>query len=365
MHLLKIFLTQFKSYTDQTFEFSEGLNCILGENGSGKTNLLEAIYYLAMTKSAFNFLDQQNIQHGQPFFRIHATVQQKVEKHSISCIVQAGQKKVMQWDGLAYDKMSEHIGKLPVVIIAPQQNELILQGSELRRAFVDGILSQISLTYLENLMQYNHYLRQRNALLKDFYNRRYEDQRLLDVYDQKLVGLSKNIFKIRDGFYKDFEPYFQEYYKLVSQEKEMAGLKYISQVDTHFESTFKAAYPKDLILQRTTVGIHKDDLQFLLGEHPLKRLGSQGQQKSFLIALKLAQYEWMAAKLLQKPILLLDDIFDKLDDYRIDQLLGLIQDKKFGQIFLTDARPERSQKLLEGRISEIKFHNLERIKVKD
>lgn len=348
MHLTKLELVNFKNYREVSIELAPRVNCFLGKNGSGKTNLLDAIYYLSFTKCFLNPVDPQNIRYGEDFFLVRGHYLNKEQPHEVASQVYQGQKRVFREDGIDYSKLSDHIGKYPVVLISPSDIDLIKEGSEARRKFFDGIISQIDHSYLLDLVSYQHCLKQRNSLLKMFYENQNTDPDLLDSYDQTLVKTGLKIFKKRRDFIADFLPVLNEsYINLVENKKEETKLIYQSQLlDCDFYEALKKSYTKDLVTQRTGVGIHRDDYSFLFAHGELKRLGSQGQQKTFLVALKLATLEVVAHHKGFRPILLLDDIFDKLDDHRITRLLQIVTEKNYGQLFITDAGPERTEALL-------------------
>src|SRR5690606_5267075 len=300
-----------------------------------------------LTKSAFNAMDSQNIQHHQDFFAIAGEFQQGEKIQEIKCLLEAGKKKQVLNNGKAYDKMSEHIGLLPVVLIAPDDNELIKGGSEERRKFFDSLLSQVDKNYLDKLIRYQHYLKQRNALIKRFAETNRMDKLLLEPYDKELINLSIRIANKRASFIKHFIPLLLQHYAEISGQKEEVYVSYESEATGEgFDLLCKDSLRKALLPKRTNMGIHKDDYNFEINGYPIKKSGSQGQQKSFLIALKLAQFHVFKDIKNTKPILLLDDIFDKLDDLRIKKMIDLVANKEFGQLFITDARPERSKKIL-------------------
>lgn len=356
MHLKNIKLVQFKNYQQVGAEFSKEINCFLGINGSGKTNLLDAIHYLCFTRSAFNTVDAQNILHGKEFFTVKGEFELDEKTLEIKCIMESGKKKQMLNSGKAYDKMSDHVGLLPVVMIAPDDTQLIKEGSEGRRNFFDSIISQLDRPYLQLLVRYQHFLKQRNALLKQFAESGTLNHGLLEPYNIELVTLSKSIYKKRKEFISDYKVQLQLHYSVISDDKEAVEVAYQSDCgDNDFEGQFDASLRKDIILKRTNKGIHKDDFVFTIGGYPLKKFGSQGQQKSFLIALKLSQFQTLKEGKGILPILLLDDIFDKLDDLRIAKMIGLVANHEFGQLFITDARPERSKQILATIDSEKKF----------
>jgi DNA replication and repair protein RecF len=356
LHLEKLHLTYFKNYEEGRFEFSPGLNCIVGENGSGKTNLLDAVYWLGLTKSAFQVQDAFSIQHDAEFMLVDGFFKKDAREIQITCSLQRGQRKVLLSNKKPYERISEHIGEFPVVLVAPNDTDLVREGSEERRRFFDGVLSQLDQLYLQDLLQYNKLLAQRNGLLKIFFERHYVDDLLLDTYDESLIALANRIFDRRQRFLVDFEPLVQHYYGFLGESREAVAIKYESEMeDLAFRENFRRHRQRDLQMQRTFMGAHKDDFRFEMGEVALKKFGSQGQQKSFVLALKLAQFELLSVEKEMKPLLLLDDIFDKLDDRRIQKLIQLIENESFGQVFLTDARPERTRELLKDVSVDVKF----------
>ncbi len=351
MLLENISLVNFKNYEDLNLTFSPQINCFVGHNGVGKTNILDAVYYLSMTKSAFNNVDHQNIRHNESFFAIHGSFLKAEEQFRIHVSLKNGQKKVIKKDKKVYEKISEHIGEFPVVLIAPYDTDLIREGSEGRRRFFDSILAQLDQEYLKALLQYNHALKQRNSLLKQFAERRYFDSDLLEPYDRQMIDLGEKIWKKRKEFIAEFKPVFASHFEFLSSKKEETDLNYVSDlIAPDFAKLFKSSQKKDLAIQRTTLGIHKDEFEFTIAGNPLKKFGSQGQQKSFIIALKLAHFDMIKNSKGFKPLLLLDDIFDKLDELRIQKLMNMVAGNAFGQIFVTDARPERTNEV---------FHTLE------
>jgi len=346
--LQKLRLYNFKNHEEVNLTVDEKINCFLGKNGSGKTNLLDAIYYLSFTKSAVNPYDLQNIRTGQPGFFIKGLFDIGGKQKEVVCSFQQGEKKILREDSQDYTRFSEHLGKYPIVLIAPQDIELIWDGAELRRKFFDTLISQLDRQYLDNLIIYNHQLKQRNSFLRTFSERGNVDQDLLESYDEKIILTGDYIFKTRSERLLEFIPKFKQHYNfLVRESDEIADIHYKTDLKNgDFQSLLKKNLQRDLILQRTSVGIHRDDFLFTLKGQELKRVGSQGQQKSFLIGLKLTEFEILAEQKRMKPILLLDDIFDKLDDFRIHQLMKLVSQGTFGQLFITDARKGRSEQIL-------------------
>ena len=360
MYLQRISLTNFKSYDFGDFKFSHRVNCIVGENGSGKTNLLDAIYFLALTKSSVSTQDALCVTHEADFMMIDGLfVGGEKGDVQITCSFQKGQKKAVLHDKKPYEKISEHIGLYPVVLISPNDTDIVRDGSEERRKFFDGVISQIDREYLETLIKYNKVLLQRNALLKQFAEKNYFDADLLDIYSEPIIECGIELQKKRAVFLSKFTPIFQKHYANLSESREEVRLVYETDVDADtFRNDFTKNRQRDLAAQRTTLGIHKDDFSFEINAFPLKKYGSQGQQKSYVIALKLAQFELLALEKGFQPILLLDDIFDKLDDRRIQQLINMMVDGTFQQVFLTDARPERTQQLLSHLTVEVRYFDV-------
>tara|TARA_R110002124_G_scaffold159411_2_gene326604 strand:- start:114 stop:1193 length:1080 start_codon:yes stop_codon:yes gene_type:complete len=347
MYLQKISLVNFKNISSQAFDFQEKINCFVGNNGVGKTNVLDAIYYLSFAKSYFNSVALQNIRHGEDFFMIEGNYVLGERDEKIVCSLKKGQKKVLKRNGKAYEKFSEHIGQLPLVIISPADRDLIVEGSETRRKFIDGVISQQDKEYLQSLIQYNKVVSQRNALLKYFAANRTFDALNLKIYDEQLISFGSIIYKKRKQFLERFVPIFNEKYQIISENKETVNLVYKSQLQTMpFQELLTQSLEKDKILQYTSVGIHKDDLSFEIGGYSIKKFGSQGQQKSYLIALKLAQFQFIKEQSSVVPILLLDDVFDKLDEHRVSQIIELVNKDEFGQIFITDTHAERTEEVI-------------------
>jgi DNA replication and repair protein RecF len=348
MYLSSLSLINFKNVTEASFEFSADVNCFLGNNGEGKTNILDAIHYLSFTKSYFNAHDSQNIKFEEPFFVAQGKFHNQEEEIDIYCGLKSGEKKSFKKNKKNYTKLSDHIGLFPVVMISPNDIGLILDGSDARRKFIDGLISQFDKEYLQVLIGYNRIFTQRNALLKQFVERGNYQETLLDVMDMQMIPLGTKIHNKRRAFLEDFIPVFNTFYQELSNGKETVSLDYESQLsETSYEKLLHNNRSKDLAAAYTTHGVHKDDLIFTIKGYPLKKFGSQGQQKSFLIALKLATHAYIKAKKGYPPILLLDDIFDKLDDLRINYLLSMISEGKLGQTFITDTNLEKVPKILE------------------
>ena len=360
MRIDEISIVNFKNINEANTRFSPKLNCFIGKNGAGKTNILDAIYYLSFCKSFFNASDQLNINHNENYFMLNGTYDRNDSIENISCGLQKGQKKQFKRNAKVYKKLQEHIGLLPLVMISPSDTELILGGSDERRKFIDGVISQYDQNYLDDLLKYNRALLQRNNLLKQFASGRYFDHELLVVWNKQLIEYGVRIHEQRAAFVKKLIPVFQRYYSFISQGNEQVGLLHTSDLyDNDFENLLKEALPKDRIVQHTTVGIHKDDLLLLLGDHPIKKLGSQGQKKTYLVALKMAQFEFIKEISGLKPILLLDDIFDKLDQYRVEQIVATVADEQFGQIFITDTNREHLDSMIEKIDTDFRIFHVE------
>ncbi|UOQ54160.1 DNA replication/repair protein RecF [Hymenobacter cellulosivorans] len=362
MILETLHLLFFKNYDEATLQLSPHINCFIGDNGSGKTNLLDAIHYLALTKSAFTSSDAQSIKQGEEFFVVKGRFCTPPDdvRETIQCSLRAGQKKAVTHNKQAYERISDHIGRFPVVLISPYDTDLIRQGSEERRRYFDSLISQLNHEYLELLIQYNHLLRQRNAVLKQAADRQGYDRDYLLVLDEQLAPVGTQLVQLRQQFLADFTPIFQRHYQQLADSREEVTLEYKSQLpDADFLHLLRTFERKDLALQRTTVGPHKDDFVFLMDGVSVKNYGSQGQQKSYAIALKLAQFEIAATRKQHKPILLLDDIFDRLDEKRITRLLQLVADQTFGQVFLTDTHLERTDRALANLSEQISRFRVE------
>lgn len=342
---LKIY--NFKNIADFDEEFSPGINCFTGPNGVGKTNILDAIHYLSFTKSYFNTLDIKNIRHGEDFFAIHGQYISDDTSNKISCIQKQNQKKQFLINDKAYKRFSEHIGKFPLIMISPYDHDLINDGSDVRRRFADMVISQFQPEYLDTLVAYNKALLQRNNLLKQFDDSGHFDETMLSMWDEQLESRSDYIFNERNKFFTETTPIFQEYFDIISGSKEKVSLKYSSQLENApIHDLLIQSRDKDRILRYTTAGIHKDDILLYINDLPVKNYGSQGQQKSYVAALKLAQFDYIRSHKNLKPILLLDDIFDKLDDMRVSNIIKLVSDERFGQVFITDTNADRISTLL-------------------
>jgi len=349
MHIQKLTLTNYKNLSSESFDFKSSINCFVGNNGVGKSNILDSIYHLAFGKSYFNPTSAQNIQFDKTFFVIEGIFTIKSRNEKINCSFKKGQKKVLKRNNKLYSKISEHIGLIPLVMISPDDIDLINEGSSLRRKFIDGILGQIHKDYLTNLLNYNKILAQRNSLLKYFALNHTFDHKTIDIYNEQLDKLGLPIYEKRKEFMEVFSPLFIKRYEAINSGNEKVKLKYTSALeDNTLIEILTNSLKKDRGFQYTTEGIHKDDLDFLIHDKPIKKFGSQGQKKTFLIALKIAQFDYLRNKKGMSPIILLDDIFDKLDQKRVTSLLKLMIEESFGQIFLTDTHQDRTLKALES-----------------
>lgn len=342
MWLKNITLLNFKNYATAELSFSKTVNVFVGNNGAGKTNLLDAIHYLCLCKGYFNPIDSHQIKSNEDLFLVQGDFDRKDKNEKITCGLKRNQKKQFKRNKKEYDKLADHIGLFPLVMISPYDVNIIMDGSEERRRFIDNVISQTDANYLDELIAYNKHLLNRNALLKQVALTRKLDVSLLEILDAQLIVSGNKIFEKRKQFMEEFIPLFNTYYSFITEDAEMVALTYHSQLkDQNFEELLTKTIERDRIVERTTTGIHKDDLLFTLADMPLKRFGSQGQQKSFLISLKLAQYAYLQKFKGFKPILLLDDIFDKLDDLRVHKLMEMVSHHDFGQIFITDTGKER------------------------
>ena len=359
MYLKKLALTNFKNYELNELEFSPKINCFVGNNGVGKTNILDAIHYLSLTKSFFNSIDSISIRHGEDYFIIQGTFVRDGEEDQIYCAFQKQKQKLLKRNGKEYQKLSDHVGRYPVVMISPADSALITEGSEDRRKFMNKIISQYSAEYLDSVLRYSKALQQRNKLLKDLNTSGKFDIDILSVWDAQLVRYGSYVYNERDVLVNELIPVFQEYYSLISSGKESVKLRYRSHLsEGNFSEMLLNSISKDRYLEYTTVGIHKDDLLLEMNDHSVKSLGSQGQQKSYLVALKLAKLDYIKRKAGFSPILLLDDIFDKFDADRVEQIIRLVGNHRFGQIFITDTHQNRLQDILSSHKTDYKLFNI-------
>lgn len=359
MFLKSLSLLNYKNFDSVNFDFDPKINCLVGHNGVGKTNVLDSIYHLSFGKSYFNPITSQNINHDADFFVIEGHLEKNDREEQIIVSAKRGQKKVIKRNNKPYEKFSEHIGFIPTVIISPADRDLIIEGSETRRKFVDGVISQSDNLYLNSLINYGKLLAQRNSLLKYFAANNTFDRDTLSVYDGQLEELGNVLYEKRKAFLEIFIPIFQKRYSTISNEREEVSITYKSQLaDSTFKALLEENLQKDMALQYTGVGTHKDDLLFEIEGHPIKKFGSQGQQKSFLIALKLAQFDFIKNLSKVSPILLMDDVFDKLDENRVAHIVDLVATNELGQLFISDTHADRTEKVVKETGQSYKMFRL-------
>ncbi len=347
MVLKSLSLLNYKNFESINFDFDDKINCLVGNNGVGKTNILDAIYHLSFGKSYFNPITGQNIKHETDFFVIDGLYEKEGRDEKVIVSAKRGQKKVIKRNGKTYDTFSEHIGFLPLVIVSPADRDLITEGSDTRRKFIDGVISQSDQNYLTTLLKYAKIVAQRNSLLKYFAVNNTFDPTTLEIYNQQLHEYGTVIYEKRKEFLETFIPIFIDRYEAITSGKEKVALVYQSKLsETDLLTLLEQNLSKDRTLQYTSVGVHKDDLSFEIEGYPIKKFGSQGQQKSFLIALKLAQFDFIKRQTNVNPILLLDDIFDKLDSTRVEHIIKLVDDQNFGQLFISDTHAERTEEVV-------------------
>ena len=359
MFLKRISLLNYKNFSEIDFELDSKINCFVGKNGIGKTNILDAIYHLANGKSYFNPLALQNIKHGEDFFVVDGEFEKNGRTEQILCSLKKGQKKILKRNGKVYEKFSDHIGFIPLVIISPADSDLIIEGSETRRKFIDTVISQLDSSYLQQLIQYQKIISQRNALLKFFALNHVFENDTLSIYNEQLNTLGEFIFEKRKKFLIDFIPIFNNYHHEITNSAETVQLVYQSNLfEKDTLTLLEENISKDRALHYTSVGVHKDDLSFEIDNYPIKKFGSQGQQKSFLIALKLAQFDFVKKQSGEKPILLFDDIFDKLDEFRVSKIIEMVNKEEFGQLFISDTHPERTENIVKTTLQSYKIFSI-------
>lgn len=361
MILEKLSLVNYKNFDSVSFLLDPKINCFVGNNGIGKTNVLDAIYHLSFGKSYFNPITLQNIRHGEDFFLIEGTYERTDSQEKIVVSAKKNQKKIIKRNGKIYERLSDHIGLLPLVIISPADRDLIIEGSETRRKFMDGVISQRDPEYLQTLIKYNKVLAQRNSLLKFFAANHTFDPNSIAVYNEQLYAYGTSIFGKRIAFVEEFLPIFIKRYESISSGTEQVNLLYESQLsENDLLTLLEENLARDRAAQYTNYGIHKDDLIFEIDGHPIKKFGSQGQQKSYLIALKLAQFDFIKARVRENPILLLDDIFDKLDATRVEHLITLVDKENFGQLFISDTHADRTEEVIRKVHQSYKMFELDK-----
>ncbi len=364
MYLKNLVLTNFKNYESADMQFSPKINCFVGNNGVGKTNILDAVHYLSLAKSFFNNIDSISIRHGEDYFIIQGILERGGEEDQVYCAFQKQKQKVLKRNGKEYQKLSDHVGRYPVVMISPADSALISEGSEDRRRFMNKVISQYNSGYIDAVLSYNKALQQRNRLLKDFKSSGRFDPDMLSIWDAQLVRYGEYIFGQRKMLVNELIPVFQEYYSLISSGKEKVSLTYKSHLsEGNFGNLLTDTVAKDRFLEYTSTGIHKDDLIFTMNDFPVKLLGSQGQQKSYLVALKLAKFDYIRNKAGYPPIMLLDDIFDKFDAERVEQIIRLVGNQRFGQIFITDTHSSRLHEILSSHNTDYRLFGISANKV--
>lgn len=362
MYLKNLSLVNFKNYREVELEFSEKINCFVGDNGVGKTNLLDAIHYLCLCKSYFNILDSDAVRYESEFSIIQGNFVSGEKTDEVYCGIQPGKRKIFKRNKKEYTKLSDHIGLFPLVVISPLDYELILDGGEERRKFMNTVISQYNHEYLELIIRYNKIVTQRNKLLKEDLGR--FDNETMDVYNHQMIEYGEKIFKFRKDFAEKLVPVFQKYYEFVSDNREVVELVYQSQLlEGDYKQLLLKSEAKEKILQYSIVGPHKDDLILNLFGHNIKKGGSQGQQKTYLIALKLAQFDFIYNISNKLPLLLLDDVFDKFDETRVKQIIKLVSRNKFGQIFITHTNIERMKEVINDIEVDSKIFCIEKEKI--
>ncbi len=359
MYLKSLNLINFKNIAEAHLDFSPSINALVGDNGAGKTNIIDAIHYLSLSKSMVVMTDRQSVRHEQPFFVIDGAFQTDEQRQEgVVCSFsrqQAKGVKTLKRNGKEYERLSDHVGVIPVVVVAPQDISLVYDGAEERRRFLNSFISQLDSTYLNSLIRYNATLSQRNTLLKHR-----PEESMLQIYDQQLLQSAEVIYNKRAEIIAEMQPLVEEYYNILSGEKESISLSYSSQLsEAPYTTLLLDSRDRDRAVEYTTVGVHRDDLDLKIEGFPLRKYGSQGQQKSYLIALKLAQYRIVAERRKERPILLLDDLFDKLDRTRVEQLLTIVSAEDFGQIFITDCNRTRLESILSTTSTPYSLYEVE------
>ena len=358
MILKRLSILNYKNIEQADLEFSPNVNCFIGQNGMGKTNLLDAIYYLSFCKSATNPIDSQVMRHEADFFVVQGLYEtSQGDEEEIYCGMKRRQKKTFKRNKKAYQRFSEHVGFIPLVMVSPSDNELILGGSEERRRFMDVAISQHDKEYLAQLINYDKALQQRNALLKQ---EEEPDAELLGLWEEMMAQTGEIIYQRRKEFIEGLTPIFQHFYGQISGENETVSLAYSSHGERgSLLATIRNGRAKDRIMGYSLHGVHKDDLVMQLGGYPIKREGSQGQNKTYLIALKLAQFDYLRRLGSKVPILLLDDIFDRLDASRVEQIIRLVSSDTFGQIFITDVNRGHLDRIVSSATGDYKLYTVD------
>ena len=356
MRLKKLLLINFKNLQQAEITLSDGINCFVGDNGAGKTNILDAVHYLSMSKSAFTMTDGQSVHHGEEFFVTEGSyMSDGGAMEMVNCSFSRKGGKVLKRNGKEYERIADHVGVFPVVISSPRDTELITDAAEERRRYLNGFISQLDRAYLASMMRYNTVLAERNRFLKSS-----SDEIMLQIYDMQLAEHGTRVYERRKEIIERMQPLVAEYYSTLSDDREQVEMSYRSELaEMPMADVLQRSRERDIVNQFTTAGVHRDDVIFRSGGYPLRKYGSQGQQKSFLIALKLAQYRLLAEATGEKPILLLDDLFDKLDMGRVEKLLSLVGGDDFGQILITDCNKVRLESTLERAGKEYQLFTVE------
>lgn len=356
MWLKRLSLINFKNIRQADIDLSERFNCFVGDNGAGKTNVLDAVYYLSMSKSAFTMTDGQSVSHGEDFFVAEgAYVAESERQESVNCTFSRKGGKILKRNGKEYDRLADHVGSFPLVIVSPRDTELIMDAADERRRYLNGFISQLDRSYLASMMRYNAVLAERNRFLKGS-----SDEQMLLIYDMQLAEHGTKVYERRGAVVEQMRGLVEEYYRYLSEDKETVEIAYRSELEQmSLSELLLRSRERDIINQFTCSGVHRDDLVFKIGGYPLRKYGSQGQQKSFLMALKLAQFRMLAEHTQERPILLLDDLFDKLDIGRVQRLLSLVSAEEFGQIFITDCNKLRLEDTLLSAGVEYKLFKVE------
>jgi DNA replication and repair protein RecF len=360
MHIQRLSLLNFKNFDEVTIPLHNKVNCFVGNNGVGKTNLLDAVYYLCMTKSYFQTSDQFTLKHGTEFMVLQGNFENGDSVDEIYCGIKTGTRKQLRKNKKEYLKLSDHIGMYSVVMVSPADSALITEGSEERRKYLNAVISQFNHSYLDDLIQYNKILAQRNKLLKESSGVSGKND-LLEIYNEQIIPLGTRIYEQRSNFLTQLSPVFKQFYSQISSGNEEVELSYISQLaEKNFAELLKSGIKADIQAQFSTIGIHKDDLDLLMNGISIRKTGSQGQQKTFLVALKMAQFSFIKKIKNHSPILLLDDIFDKFDVNRVKQILTLVADENFGQIFITHTNESRMRELLSDYPESFNLYRVEK-----
>ena len=356
MRLKKLLLINFKNLPQAEITLADGINCFVGDNGAGKTNILDAVHYLSMSKSAFTMTDGQSVHHGEEFFVTEGSyLTDTGAMELVNCSFSRKGGKVLKRNGKEYERIADHVGGFPVVISSPRDTELIMDAAEERRRYLNSFISQLDRAYLASMMRYNTVLAERNKFLKSS-----SDEAMLQIYDMQLAEHGTRVYERRKEIIERMQPMVAEYYSTLSEDREQVEMEYRSELEQMpLTEVLLRNRERDIVNQFTTAGVHRDDIIFRIGGYPLRKYGSQGQQKSFLIALKLAQYRLLAEATGEKPILLLDDLFDKLDLGRVEKLLALVGGDDFGQILITDCNKLRLESTLERADKEYSLFMVE------